>query len=87
MAQRELRTNSLDAYMDSIGRIPLMTPEEEIHLGKIVRRMMDLRPDLCLLGANSVDATRGVTDSEWREYGKPAQKPRVLASTKCPEDV
>ena len=43
MAQRELRTNSLDAYMDSIGRIPLMTPEEEIHLGKIVRRMMDLK--------------------------------------------
>ncbi len=29
----------------------------------------------------------GVTDSEWREYGKPAQKPRVLASTKCPDEV
>ena len=33
--------------------------------GEVVRRMMDIRPDLCLLGANSVDATRGVTDSEW----------------------
>lgn len=43
MAQRELRTNALDAYMDSIGRIPLMTPEEEIHLGKLVRRMMTLK--------------------------------------------
>ena len=43
MAQRELRTNALDAYMDNIGRIPMMTPEEEIHLGKIVRRMMDLK--------------------------------------------
>ena len=43
MAQRELRSNALDAYMDSIGRIPLMTPEEEIHLGKMVRRMMDLK--------------------------------------------
>lgn len=43
MAQRELRSNALDAYMDSIGRIPLMTPEEEIHLGKMVRRMMELK--------------------------------------------
>jgi RNA polymerase primary sigma factor len=43
MAQRELRSNALDAYMDSIGRIPLMTPEEEIHLGKLVRRMMELK--------------------------------------------
>lgn len=43
MAQRELRSNALDAYMDNIGRIPLMTPEEEIHLGKLVRRMMELK--------------------------------------------
>ena len=43
MAQRELRSNALDAYMDNIGRIPLMTPEEEIHLGKMVRRMMELK--------------------------------------------
>lgn len=43
MARRELSTNALDAYMENIGRIPLMTPEEEIHLGKVVRRMMVLK--------------------------------------------
>ena len=33
--------------------------------GEVIRKMLDIRPDLCLLGANSVDVTRGVTDSEW----------------------
>ena len=33
--------------------------------GEVVRQMMEIRPDLCLLGANSVDVTRGITDSEW----------------------
>ena len=53
--------------------------------GEVVRRMMDLRPDLCLLGANSVDATHGVTDSEWdvvevkRTMVKVARKTVALA--------
>lgn len=33
--------------------------------GEVVRKLMDLRPDLCLLGANSVDPKTGVTDSDW----------------------
>ena len=43
MAQRETRSSALDAYLDNIGKIPLMTPQEEIHMGKLVRRMMDLK--------------------------------------------
>jgi RNA polymerase primary sigma factor len=43
MAQREMRSSALDAYLNNIGKIPLMTPEEEIHMGKLVRRMMDLK--------------------------------------------
>lgn len=43
MARRDVSTSAMDAYMDNIGKIPLMTPEEEILLGKQVRRMMDLK--------------------------------------------
>lgn len=49
----------MDAYMDNIGKIPLMTPEEEIHLGKQVRRMMELR-----------DSGRELTRQEKREVLK-----------------
>jgi len=57
ITRRSNHNNSaLDAYMDSIGRIPLMTPEEEIHLGKQVRRMMELR-----------DSGRELTRQEKRE--------------------
>lgn len=33
--------------------------------GEVVRKLSGLRPDLCLLGANSVDPVAGVTDSDW----------------------
>lgn len=46
----------MDAFMDEIGKIPLMTGEEEIHLGKQVRRMMELR-----------DSGRELTPKEKRE--------------------
>ena len=42
-SRRSTSTSAMDAFMDNIGKIPLMTPEEEIHLGKQVRRMMELR--------------------------------------------
>ena len=34
--------NATDSYLDQIGSIPLMTPEEEIHLGTLVQRMQKL---------------------------------------------
>ncbi|MCB0527918.1 MAG: DeoR/GlpR transcriptional regulator [Lewinellaceae bacterium] len=33
--------------------------------GEVIRKLADLRPDLCLLGANSIDPEAGVTDSDW----------------------
>ncbi|TNE62860.1 MAG: DeoR/GlpR transcriptional regulator [Bacteroidetes bacterium] len=33
--------------------------------GTVVRSLLDLRPDLCLLGANSISPQAGVTDSDW----------------------
>lgn len=33
--------------------------------GEVIKKLMDIRPDLCLLGANSVDPIAGVTDSDW----------------------
>ncbi len=33
--------------------------------GEVVRQLMGLRPDLCLLGANGIDVKAGVTDSDW----------------------
>lgn len=55
-SKRSSNSSAMDSFMDSIGRIPLMTPEEEIHLGKQVRRMMELR-----------DSGRELTPKEKRE--------------------
>jgi len=57
--RRNHNTSAMDAFMDNIGKIPLMTPEEEIHLGKQVRRMMELR-----------DSSRELTRQEKREVVK-----------------
>lgn len=57
IARRSSHNNSaMDSFMDEIGKIPLMTAEEEIHLGKQVRRMMELR-----------DSGRELTPQEKRE--------------------
>lgn len=42
MAQRT-NNSALDAYMEAVGRIPMLTPQEEIHLGKMVKRLMVLK--------------------------------------------
>lgn len=33
--------------------------------GDVVRALQDVRPDLCIVGTNGIDATEGVTDSDW----------------------
>jgi DeoR/GlpR family transcriptional regulator of sugar metabolism len=33
--------------------------------GEVVRKLMTLRPDLCLLGANGIDPVAGVTENDW----------------------
>lgn len=40
-----MRSESLDHFLNQAGRIPLLTPEEEIHLGRAVQAMMALRQD------------------------------------------
>ena len=42
MAQASLSTDSVRAYLRDIGRIPLLTNEEEITLGRKVQRLMEL---------------------------------------------
>ena len=33
--------------------------------GEVVSTLMSIRPDLCLLGTNSIDLKEGVTDADW----------------------
>ncbi len=33
--------------------------------GKVISNLMNIRPDLCLLGTNSFDINAGLTDSDW----------------------
>lgn len=33
--------------------------------GEVIRKLLSLSPDLCLLGANSIDPVNGLTDSDW----------------------
>ena len=42
MAPTTLSTDSVRAYLRDIGRIPLLTNEEEIVLGRKVQRLMEL---------------------------------------------
>lgn len=40
-----MRSESLDQFLNQAGRIPLLTPSEEIHLGRAVQAMMALREE------------------------------------------
>lgn len=33
--------------------------------GEVVNTLRDIRPDLCLIGTNSIDSRAGITDSDW----------------------
>ena len=33
--------------------------------GEVIQKLMDIRPDLCFMGTNGIDVTRGITDSDW----------------------
>ena len=33
--------------------------------GEVIRRLTELRADLCILGTNSIDPEEGITDSDW----------------------
>ena len=33
--------------------------------GEVVRTLQGIRPDLCIMGTNGIDAAAGVTDSDW----------------------
>jgi len=33
--------------------------------GEVIQQLLDIRPDLCFLSTNGIDAERGVTDSDW----------------------
>ena len=50
------QSNSVDAYLNSIGKTPLLTTDQEIHLGRKVQRMEALKKE-----------TRELTPSELRE--------------------
>ncbi|MCB0582653.1 MAG: DeoR/GlpR transcriptional regulator [Phaeodactylibacter sp.] len=53
--------------------------------GEVISVLHDIRPDLCLIGTNSIDARIGVTDSDWevvdvkRAMIKASEKVAVLA--------
>ena len=58
---------SVDDYLNEIGRYPLLTPEQEIALGRKVQRMMELR---------QLKEERPLTPTEKKQYeaGKRAAK-------------
>ena len=33
--------------------------------GEVVQKLMEIRPDICFMGTNGIDATLGITDSDW----------------------
>lgn len=44
----------------------LLSPTAKVSIGgQVVAQLSQLRPDLCLMGANAVDAKAGLTDSDW----------------------
>lgn len=45
MARLDTNCSAMDAYLHNIGRIPLLTKEEEIHLGRSVQRMVYLKEE------------------------------------------
>lgn len=47
---------------------------------EVIRRLSELRADLCFLGTNSIDAERGITDLEWEVIE--VKKAMIAASDK-----
>ena len=43
MGQERKGSSGMNAYLNSVGRIPLLTPEQEIELGRQVMRMQELQ--------------------------------------------
>ncbi|RME92124.1 MAG: DeoR/GlpR transcriptional regulator [Bacteroidetes bacterium] len=44
----------------------LLSPTAKITIGgEVVSQLSQVRPDLCLMGANAVDVKAGLTDSDW----------------------
>ncbi len=33
--------------------------------GEVIQQLTEIRPDLCLMGTNGIDARQGITDSDW----------------------
>ena len=48
--------------------------------GEVVSILRDIRPDLCLIGTNSIDARIGITDSDWEVVD--VKKAMIQASEK-----
>ena len=48
--------------------------------GEVVSVLRDIRPDLCLIGTNSIDARIGITDSDWEVVD--VKKAMIQASEK-----
>ncbi|GJM34777.1 MAG: DeoR family transcriptional regulator [Saprospiraceae bacterium] len=48
--------------------------------GQVVQALHEIRPDLCLLGANGLDAKAGITDSDWEVVA--VKKAMIQASSK-----
>ena len=74
---RPLKDDSVDLYLNEIGRIPRVTPEEEIQLSRQIQSKMALEANRVIL-RDSLD--RLPTDTELEEATglTPAQQQRVL---------
>jgi RNA polymerase primary sigma factor len=62
MMTTKVRQTSIDRYFDEISKHRLLTPEEEIQLGRLVQRMMELKRE-----------QRGLTKEEKREVRRGQQ--------------
>ena len=92
MAQASISTDSVRAYLRDIGRIPLLTNEEEITLGRKVQRLMeleDIRKRLTKQYGHEVDDAEvcaHTEDKDWkttrREFreGRKAKETMVTAN-------
>ena len=71
MAQASLSTDSVRAYLRDIGRIPLLTNEEEITLGRKVQRLMvleDIRKRLTKQYGYAVDDAEVCAHTEHKDW-------------------
>jgi DeoR family transcriptional regulator, fructose operon transcriptional repressor len=53
--------------------------------GEVIQKLSEIKPDLCILGTNALDAENGMTDSDWESVQvrkamiKAAEKTAILA--------